>query len=416
MAALRQTDPARLSRLVKGDLNWIVLLVIAGIIGTAWGLIRAERNDAETKIARAEARIAQADARAAQAEKEKQREIARLQANRALQFETFVNRLFRSADEFGFQGAGFRRETEQARELTVADLIGRAGEFVDAEFGNEPATKADLLTVLGEVYRSQGRAQDAERLLNEALRLYREQPKPPDDQKMAQCLYALASALADQGDYDRSEQLLREASGRLSEDDLAHRPLATIVKNHLAWVLCEPGKFAEAEPLFRDAIASGKGKEKESEWKQLLAMARIGHLSTLLALGKDQQAQQLLLAQLALQDPSLIVEGVLAYRDAAADIEARRFSAALPKLQGLLEKAKQRLGVEHPAIPMLLGVLADLQRKMGEFAGAEASIRESTNFWNRPRCSCAPAWGEKPFHCCRSRRRSTNARSARTSD
>jgi tetratricopeptide (TPR) repeat protein len=71
-----------------------------------------------------------------------------------------------------------------------------------------------------------------------------------------------------------------------------------------------------------------------------------------------------------------LIDGVLAYREIASHMEARRFHAALPKLKGLLDRVKQSLGVDHPGYYMLLGVMADLQKKMGDFPGAEASARE----------------------------------------
>jgi tetratricopeptide (TPR) repeat protein len=331
-----------------------LVLLAAGAIGTVWGFVRAHE---------------------AAANEAAQQEVAQVEKKRARQFAAFVSRLFRSADEFGFRGPGFRKEQERAKDLTVVELVKRAAQSVGVEFVDYPTTKADLLTMLGEVDRSQGQYEEAEKLLAEAQGLYRAEPNP-DDLKVGENLYALASVLGDKWDYERSIPLFKEALQHLAGDSTPEGLRTRIqVKVHLGFALLGQSKDAKGEEVFREAIADCQGREKELSFE--LSMAQTGLVSALLAQGKDAKAQEQIVEHLVAQNPNVISQGIVAYRQITAHLSAHRFTAALEKTQELLKLAEREFGADHPVYALVLGVMADVQKKMGDYRGAEASIRKS---------------------------------------
>jgi len=330
------------------------VLLTAGLIGTVWGFVRA--HEAAVKEAA-------------------QQELAQVEKERARQFALFVGRLFRSADEFGFRGAGFRRVQEPAKDLTVVELVKRAAQSVNDEFADYPTTRADLLTMLGEVDRSQGQYEEAEKLLSKARDLYQEH-RDADPLKVGENLYALASVLGDKWDYERSIPLFKEALNRLADDSTPEGPKTRIqVKIHLGFALLGQSRDAKAEEVFREAIADCQGKEKELSFE--LSMAHTGLVSALLAQGKDAKAQEQFVEHLVAENPNVISQGIVAYRQITAHLAAHRFAAALEKAQELLKLTERQVGADHPVYALVLGVMADVQKKMGDYRGAEASIRKS---------------------------------------
>lgn len=92
----------------------------------------------------------------------RERDQARLERARAEQVSTFVLDLFRSSDPLGDQGGDT---------LRVRALVERGAERVRADLAGQPQLQAQMLTVLGRVFRNLGLYSRGELLLEEALTL-----------------------------------------------------------------------------------------------------------------------------------------------------------------------------------------------------------------------------------------------------
>jgi serine/threonine protein kinase len=225
IAANRKLEPARLTKLVRGDLDWIVmrclekerarryetanafaldiqrylhdepvlagppstayrlkkflrrnkvptlaaavllLTLLGGIIGTTWGLIRAENSRLseveQRKLAQAAEATAQTNERRAAAERDRAEQEKRV----AQAVKDFLqNRLLNQADAYS-QGEALLRAGSTSAAIkdnpTIRELLDRAAaeltpEKIETQFPNLPIVQAEILKTIGDAYRGIG--------------------------------------------------------------------------------------------------------------------------------------------------------------------------------------------------------------------------------------------------------------------
>jgi serine/threonine-protein kinase len=143
----------------------------------------------------------------------------------------------------------------QGEEISVADLLARGAETVDASLAGQPAVQARMLHTLGTVYYQMGRFDEAGPLLDDALALRREH-LPPDDGELAESLRAsglLARAL---GRYDLAEELLAEALRVVVAAGETERALDSArLLIDLSAIDQDLGRWAAAEGRLLEAVA-----------------------------------------------------------------------------------------------------------------------------------------------------------------
>lgn len=202
------------------------LLAILLVLGFAVGMAH-ERNRAEHERQRAE----------------HERDVAQQERNRAGWVTEFLMRLPEFADP--------NREPGQA--LTLREALDAGTRRLDREFKGEPEVRAALLDGLGTSYRHLAAYEEARLRLEEALasrrRLYGD-----DHVLVAVTMYNLASLEDDLGNETEAESLMRRALAiqrrGFSE---GHRDLARGL-NNLAAFLTAQGKVEEAESLARESL------------------------------------------------------------------------------------------------------------------------------------------------------------------
>jgi eukaryotic-like serine/threonine-protein kinase len=238
IAAQRDTEPARLNRLVRGDLDWIVMRalekdrnrryetaqslaqdvqrylagdaveasppsrryrfgkfvrrnrgavlaagllfvsLVAGLAGTTWGLLRAERaRAAEAERADAEARAVREAAvqrdRAVEAEKH-----ARLEAATATAVEQFLQSdLLEAGNPYLRSGAD--------PDPKMRDVLRRAARQIEGRFADQPLVEAAVRTTLGNALNGVGAPAEAVPHLERALALYRAHRRPDHPDTLA---------------------------------------------------------------------------------------------------------------------------------------------------------------------------------------------------------------------------------------
>ncbi len=106
--------------------------------------------------------------------------------------------------------------------FTAGDLLSRAERIVERQRGAAVENRAELLVSIGGQYRGLEEDAKGRRLLTEAYRLARQSP---DLATRIKSTCALASAMADAGDFARAEQLLQEGLDRVPDEPqyLLHR-------------------------------------------------------------------------------------------------------------------------------------------------------------------------------------------------
>ncbi len=171
-------------------------------------------------------------------------EAAREEATKSQAIATFVTDVFTAADPEG----------RQAADLTARELVQRGATRIDQHLAQQPATRAAMLHVLGNLEYQLGLYAPARELLEKALAL-RRALSPPAPADVAATANALGNVAHRQGRSAEALPLLEEAriyyerAGPAATVDLA-RDL-----NNLANVLKALHRDAEARAAFERAIA-----------------------------------------------------------------------------------------------------------------------------------------------------------------
>jgi serine/threonine protein kinase/tetratricopeptide (TPR) repeat protein len=329
IAAKRKSEPKRLTRLVHGDLDWIVmkclekerarryetasglaldlgrylrsepvsagppgagyrlrkfvrrnkgpvlaaalvlLALVGGVIGTTWGLVEArqQRDVAEGQKQRAEDEAA----------------ISRA-VSEFLQKDLLGQADIRNQPLPG--GAAGRN-----RNITVGELLDRASKGIEGKFADQPLTEAAIRQTLGTTYRGLGRFAEAQPHLERSVQL-RTAKLGLDHPDTLSSKQALADLFLFQDNRDQGESLLKEViAARTAKLGADH--LDTLYSKHvLAGLYHFKGELNRAEILYKEVIAARADKLGADHPDTLYS--KQGLADVYLEQGKNDQAEPLL--------------------------------------------------------------------------------------------------------------------------
>jgi serine/threonine protein kinase/tetratricopeptide (TPR) repeat protein len=448
VAALRGTEPAKLTKLVRGELDWIVmkclekdrerryetanglardlqryladepvqacppsagyrlrkflrrhrgpvfaagivvLALVAGIVGTSVGLVRAWQAEAGEREQRKAAEQRRAEAEAARNEEATQRQQAARERDRAEKekqiaeaVRTFLERdLLRQADATAqadalrLAGGGFEvKENPTIKELLDRAATGLARGKVEAKFPNQPEVQASILRTVGESYGAIGAYENAVEFLGRSSDIYRH-AVGADHPSTLVTLYNLAGAYLQAGRTADAIRLFEQ----VREQQIKHPGLDLPGDKHflhgLGMAYRFQGKFGEAAPLLEKALALHNQLDGEEHPNTLSAMNDLGLVYE--DQGKYAPAAKLYEKILAdcrrlrgeTHPQTLLAMNRLAsvYRNLDKDAQAEELCVKV------LEIRRQVLGDEHPDTSSSRAILAGLYKRQGRFAEAEA--------------------------------------------
>jgi serine/threonine-protein kinase len=409
-AAARSTQPARLSRALRGDLDLIVLTAIEKDPQRRYGSARRLAEDlrrflegrpiearppsAAYRLGRFARRHRAALVTAAlvlvalglggsaavwqarRAEMEGSR--ADTEADRARQVTALVTEIFRLGDPTLTQGdtLGMRQLLSESRtqveESLTGDPILQATLFLElgrvyANLGSlEEATRlsrdvlslreefehgtlayGEALGFAGLVDRQAGRSVEAIRNLEAALALY-DDVGAPEDEDRATLLVALGWELRSDQQYERAEALFREAMAIHTSDPGGASPAVAGSMFGLASTLHDQGAFDEAENMFRSAIEMG-GTDRPNA----VAAAALSNLGMIRRLREQYiEAEPLTLTALEMYESLFQPDhpDVIGAREQwASELAALgRYREADALYATTLDQAVRVLGEEHP--------------------------------------------------------------------
>jgi serine/threonine protein kinase/tetratricopeptide (TPR) repeat protein len=378
IAARRKLEPKRLTQLVHGDLDWIVmkclekergrryetanglalelqryladepvlagppgiayrlrkflrrnkgpvvasavvlLALVSGVVGTTWGLVEARRQrDA---------------AEAARRDEAEQRHLAEQEAAISKAVNDFLQEdLLGQADVGNQPGGGQRRDPD----VKVRTLLDRAARAVEGKFAEQPETEAAIRLTLGTTYRALGRYAEAQPHLERSVRLRTDRLGADHPDTLASKL-SLAGLYYYQGKYDLAEALFKEVLAGRTAQPGADRLDILQCKHNLAALYLDQAKYEQAEPLLREVLA--------------------GHA-----------------AKLGTDHPS-----TLATKDVLALLYQRqaKFEQAEPLLREVLAGRTAKLGADHPDILTSKLNLAAFYQRQRKYEQAERLYRE----------------------------------------
>ncbi len=400
ISANRQTEPAKLTKLMRGDLDWILMkclekdrtrryetanglaadierhlndetvtagapsagyrlrkfvrrnrapviaacivaaALVLGVVGTTAGMFWAldERDRANTEMTKATLAAESEAAAKVKAQDHEKKAIGA--AKRAMTVTDFVITALRAGDAAmsGHEGG----TAGAGQDMTILAAMDNAIKDIDSgRFKDDPETEAKLRLTIGTILTNNGRWAEAESLLREALEHFR--VLGDEHPETLASINNLGDLLQAQGRLAEAEPYVREVlekSRRMLGDE---NPDTLTAINNMGALLWDQDKLAEAEPYFREALD-----------KRSLVLGH-EHLNTLMSI---HNMGALLRAQ------GKLVE-------------------AEPLLREALEKGRRVLGDKHPDTLRLITSMGDLLQAQGKRAEAEPYFNEALEMSRR---------------------------------
>jgi serine/threonine-protein kinase len=178
----------------------------------------------------------------------KERNQAQFEAEKAEQVTEFLVNLFGRSNPF-------IEETNGGTDVIVGSILKFGSERIDEELKNQPAVRAELKTVLGEVYDALNEYDKAEELLKEAVSIHRNSDQS-DNPEMANSIMTLAFLYQERGNIDEAEELLEESISYYEKSEVGledHDAIAAIARlGNLNWY--NIGNYEKADSLLNKAL------------------------------------------------------------------------------------------------------------------------------------------------------------------
>ncbi|MHC5003370.1 MAG: serine/threonine-protein kinase [Planctomycetota bacterium] len=338
--AYRMRKFARRHRAGVGAAAAIATLLVGGMAGTSWGLVRAT--------------IAEADARQ---EADKYETIA-----------AFTTGMLSAIDP----------EIAGDLDTTLLRMIlDDAAARVDGELSSLPATEAAIRETIGLAYFGIGADEAAQPHLERSLDLLAGE-LPPDDPAVLRATGGLANLHTARGAYDQAGPLHRRAHETarrvLGPDDPATLRYATArAASHR-----DAGQYDEAEPLLEDALERARARLGETHALTLRAMTDLAELRRLQQ--RFDEAAELHERALAAREQTLGRRHprTLASMNGLAMVytDQQQFDRSLALLEQVVEARRAVLGPEHPTTLDSMHNVAAAQQQGGRLEDAARRSEE----------------------------------------
>ncbi len=333
--------------------------LIAGIIGTTRGLVRARAAEV---LAQAEAERANQEAQTAQRAREETEEVVELLID-----------LFRVPDINSVQ----RTSKRPAHELTALEVLEHGRERLsDEELEEQPLIRARLQSVLGRVYSQLGLYDEADVLLGDAL-ASREQTLPSGHFDLGESLIELGQLASRRGETERAETLLRR--GLFIMLALEESPKLADGYGLLGRVRRQRGDFTEAEKLIEKGLEIRQRILGPDHVEVSISLNSLGTLA--FSQGQFEKAEDYFRRTLAVLRTAVDPEHprlVVAVSNVAAAIASQnRHADALPLAEEALRLQRKMLGPDHPSVADSLNNVGVLAMDLGRHADAEKYHREA---------------------------------------
>ena len=370
IAANRGMEPKKLSGLIRGELDWVVMKALAKERNRRYATANALANDVEHYLANEPVEACPPSAAyrfRVLARRHKAAVTATAIVAAALLLATGVSAYMFLNERVARQRAlaeaaksqqvaqfmkdmlrGVASDVAQGRDTTLLrGIVDRTAERI-GQLKTQPNVEVELRISLGEVYRDLAELEKAESLLRQAVDLAR-QNFGAEHAQLAAALNALAKVLESRDDFREAEAL--ESQDDFREAEALHREALAIRRNvygdhhaltaesldNLGLILHRQWRHAEAEPLYRQALAIRRN-----------------------VFGNEHEAVAMSLSNLAVL---LRVEG--------------RLSESEPLHREALAIRRKLLGNVHPDVAISINGLGNLLRDEGKLNEAEAMHREA---------------------------------------
>jgi non-specific serine/threonine protein kinase/serine/threonine-protein kinase len=269
----------------------------------------------------------------------RERDRATRERDRANRITDFLEQIFKVSNPSEARG----------NSITARELLDKASREIDSGLASDPEMQAQMLQVMGDVYRNLGLYGQAEPLLNRSVEI-RQRLLGPNDPATLDAMSSLALLVHREGREGDAEKLQRQVL-ETERRVLGPQDARTVASmSQLSAIFFERGRYRDAEKLDRDVLAleqkiHGPESSRAIMAESILAftLEEEGHYKE----SETLQRQALDSAQRVLGNEhpdTLKVMGRLAI------VEERegRFSDEEKLLRQVIDVARRVLGPEHP--------------------------------------------------------------------
>jgi eukaryotic-like serine/threonine-protein kinase len=341
-AAYRFQKFARRNKALLATTSLVAAALILGLAGTSWQALRATHAERLAIVERDEKETARGEAIESAQREAKQREMAEAAAEAERQARQSESEQRAAAE------AAERRAVEEAAvakavsEFLREDMIAPAGLEEQLAAGFEPDPDIRLITLL-------------ERAQQKLESRFLDQPRI-----RAEIQEALASAFQATGRYDQSLALIQKVHNYHLET-LGEQHLDTIISmSNLAHALHNTGQWERSIPMYRQAINLRKEHQGAEHPELLSAMSDFG--MALLDAGELEEALTILTDTLKEMRAKLGLENshtlTCINNLAMAHQAAGQYAQALQLFEESLDGSRTFLGPDHPKTIVTLNNLA----------------------------------------------------------
>lgn len=317
----------------------LLLALILGTVGTTLGMFRAnhERHLAE--------QAADAERRAKQ---EAEHRLTQLK-----NINEILASIFRNLDPLAVETEG------QPLGARIGEQLDEAARRLHGEAIGDPLTVAQLQMTLAQALEGLGYSQRAIPLLQQAHQSLLA-GKQPDDVDTLLAMYQLARAYRKAAKPELAIPLLQDTYERASKKLGPDHPNTISCRNHYAIALRETGKFAEAIAIHEETLAQfrrqlGPDHERTLDATNTLALSYKLAGKVDRAIPLYEQTLEAVRTQLGENHPatlSVMCNLASAYQDIG------RLDRTVPMLEEAARKYEQGLGKNHPSTLVTTGNLA----------------------------------------------------------
>ncbi|ANO52764.1 serine/threonine-protein kinase [Woeseia oceani] len=295
-----------------------------------------------------------------------QRNLAQLEAQKSAQVSGFLLSLFSMPDP----------DQAQGERVTARALLDQGALRIEQELADQSVVRAAMQDVMGGAYMGLGLYDRSQALLDSALRT-RVSLFGAEHDEVLQTGTKIAELNAATGDFRKAESLYREAlklSRKLHGNDSLH---AAMLLTGLANAVYEQGSQEEARGYYAEALAMHERLSAQPSLEKATTMHGYGWLLTNMA--EFDEAESVLRASIA-----MLRETAGAYHPEVpaamnhltfALMDSGQWDAAEQNMREGLALTTRIYGEEHPGVAADLQTLGTILQKKGAYAEAETLYR-----------------------------------------
>ncbi len=295
----------------------------------------------------------------------RQRDAAVRERDRATRITGFMTNMFKLSDPNEARG----------NTITVREMLDKASKDIDTGLGKDPELQAQMMDVMGGVYRNLGLDLSAEPLLRRAMKI-QAVALGPGHVDTVQSKHLLGIVLEEEGHFAEAEKLQRETLED-ARRTLGPENLFTLRSlGDLGGDLEFQGRYKEAEKVLREAADMGRRFLGPEDEVTLTATSNLG--SNFYMQGRYAEAEKLqretLDSERRIFGPSDL-NTVASMDNLALTLrEEERYPEAETLERETLDIDQRVLGPEHPQTVLATETLGLILKREGHYAEAEKLI------------------------------------------